>query len=300
VKTGPYHEGEIAVQERAGVRAMAAKIGRGIGDTIEPPVARFLEERETLYIGSLDQRGRPWASQLVGRRGFVVVVDEQTLRVDAAPADGDPVLANLHENPAVALLALDLTTRRRFRVNGTARVGPGRVVEVRVQEAFGNCPKYIQRREPLATVEGRSSAAAVTFFALDGKRRELIENSDTFFLATAHRGSGADVSHRGGRPGFVRVLDDRTIVWPDYPGNMMFQSLGNLAVEPRAGLLFVDFAGERIVQLTGQAHIDWDPAGAARVPGAQRMVAFTIEEGRELPQGNPIRWRLREASPHNP
>jgi predicted pyridoxine 5'-phosphate oxidase superfamily flavin-nucleotide-binding protein len=300
-RNGPFHDGEITVQERAGVRAGATKIGRSIDDEIAPAAAHFLAQRYTLYLGTLDGAGRPWASQLFGPPGFVGAVDGRTVRIDATPAPGDPVLENLRADPHVGLLAIDLATRRRFRVNGTATVGTDGTILVSVAQAYGNCPKYIQRREP---VEVRPAPADPTRVArhrsLTATARAQIARADTFFLATANPADGADVSHRGGRPGFVEVASDTRLVWPDYQGNMMFMSLGNVAVHPFAGLLFVDFETGDVLQLTGRAAIDWDAAHAATVPGAERLVTFDVDELIAAPAASPLRWRLVEASPTNP
>jgi len=300
-RDGPFHAGEIAVQGRVGVRAGATKIGRSIDAEIAPAAAHFLVQRYTLYLGTLDAAGRPWASQLFGPPGFVGAVDARTVRIDAAPAPGDPLLENLRADPHVGLLAIDLVTRRRFRVNGTAAAGTDGTILVSVAQAYGNCPKYIQRREP---VEVRTAAADPARFArhrsLPAMARAQIARAVTFFLATANPADGADVSHRGGRPGFVEVASDTRLVWPDYQGNMMFMSLGNVAVHPFAGLLFVDFETGDVLQLTGRAAIDWDAAHAATVPGAERLVTFDVDEVIVAPAASPLRWRLVEASPTNP
>jgi len=297
----PYHPGELAVQERAGVRSGAAKIAAGIDGIVEPAPAHFLAQRYTLYVGSIDDHGRPWASQLAGPPGFVTADGPSIARIDATPAPGDPLLANLRANPAVGLLAIDLTTRRRFRVNGTVRSLTDGVIEVAVAQAFGNCPKYIQRREPVAVSESRPDPSRVLRSAtLSDTQRARIAAADTFFLATAHPSAGADVSHRGGRPGFVRTPTSTRIVWPDYQGNTMFNSLGNIAIHPRAGLLFVDFASGDVLQLTGHAAIDWDAEHAAGFAGAQRLVSVEIESAVEAPGRSPLRWRLLEPSPANP
>ena len=297
----PFHAGEIAVQERVGVRPGAKRIGRSIDAEIAPAAAHFLAQRYTLYVGTLDAGGRPWASQLFGPPGFVGAVDPRTIRIDAAPAPGDPLLENLRADPHIGLLAIDLVTRRRFRVNGTAAVGTDGTIVVTVAQAYGNCPKYIQRREP---VEVRPAppdpTRVVRHQSLTAIARAQIARADTFFLATAHPTEGADVSHRGGRPGFVQVASDTRLVWPDYQGNMMFMSLGNVAVHPFAGLLFVDFETGDVLQLTGRAAIDWDAAHAATVPGAERLVTFDVDEMIAAPAASPLRWRLVEASPTNP
>jgi len=299
--TTRFHPGEIAVQERVGVRYGADKIGRSIDDEVPPAAAHFLAQRYSLYAGSLDAAGRPWASQLVGPPGFVTTVDPRTVRIDAAPAPGDPLAENLRANAQVGLLAIDLVTRRRYRVNGTASLTPGGGIEVAVVQAYGNCPKYIQVREPVGVSEVPADGSGVMRAAtLSAAQRARIERADTFFLATANPDAGADVSHRGGRPGFVHTLDERTLVCPDYQGNMMFMSLGNIEAYPHAGALFVDFENGDVLQVTGAARIDWDAERARAFPGAQRVVELRVDAVADAPGASPLRWRLVEPSPVNP
>jgi len=295
----PFHDGERAVQDRAGVRANARKIGGSIADVLSEPVALFLRQRITLYAGSVATDGSVWASQLSGPPGFVSAADERTVVIDGGIEPGDPLRENLGAQARLALLAIDPATRRRVRVNGRVEAREGSTLTVQVEEAFGNCPKYIQRREPVA-VAGAAGAAPVDGDRLTESQRRLVARADTFFLATSHPEAGADVSHRGGVPGFLATPDDHTLIWGDYQGNMMFQSLGNLAVDSRAGLLVVDFEGATTLQLTGTTTIDWSESRAARIPGAQRVLEFRVSRVVEHPTGNPIRWKLVEPSPHNP
>jgi hypothetical protein len=294
-----YHEGERAVQERAGVSAGAAKIGRSVDDEIAPAAAHFLAQRFTLYVGSLDAAGRPWASELVGPPGFVRVTDPRTVEIDATPGAGDPLAENLRADPHVGLLAIDLATRRRFRVNGSAEIDAG-TLRVHVVQAYGNCPKYIQRREPTSVETGAGAPRVARHPAFTPEECARIAGADTFFLATAHPTAGADVSHRGGRPGFVHVEAPDRIVWPDYQGNTMFMSLGNITANPRAGLLFVDFAAGDVLQVTGRATVDWSAERASRFAGAERVVELAVDEVVDRLGASPLRWQLVEPSPVNP
>src|SRR5262249_11419821 len=128
--------------------------------------------------------------------------------------------------------------------------------------------------------------------------RQWLETADTFFIATAHPQSGLDASHRGGKPGFVRVLDERTLLFPDYAGNNMFNSLGNISVNPRVGLLFPDFNTGRALQLPGKAEILWQAARVAEFPVARRLVSIEVERVIELPQATRLKFEFRGYSPH--
>ncbi len=133
---------------------------------------------------------------------------------------------------------------------------------------------------------------------LTDAQRRLISSSDTFFIASAHPEGGADASHRGGLPGFVRFLDENTLAFPDYSGNNMFNTLGNIAANPKTGLLFVDFERGDTLQLSGEARVLWDPARATEFAGARRVVEFRV--GEVVENAVPLRWRFAAYSPFNP
>jgi predicted pyridoxine 5'-phosphate oxidase superfamily flavin-nucleotide-binding protein len=284
-----FHAGEIEIQTRLGVRADAERVGGIVASEIPAAFRPMLRGQRMAVAASLDERGRPWASLLTGPGGFIQAIDDHLLRLAVVPPLDQPLTANLRSRPELGLLVIDPRTRRRLRFNGRGLLTPDGVFLL-VDEVYGNCPKYIQKRR----LVGDSAASAVTVrrsTSLDARTRALVARSDTFFIASAHPGGGADASHRGGRPGFVRVLDDTTLEFPDYPGNNMFNTLGNLLGHPRAGLLFVDFEKGDLVQLTGRARVLWEPATAVRV---------AIEEVLETPGASSLRFELVEPSPVNP
>jgi predicted pyridoxine 5'-phosphate oxidase superfamily flavin-nucleotide-binding protein len=249
----PYHEGEVAVQELAGEQLGAERNGRAIGDSIMCGALKFIASQPMLVAGSVGHDGRVWASLLTGPPGFATAPDQQLVRIDlgdTVPDDTDPLWENFEHDPRIGMLFIEPLTRRRLRVNGRmGRTGPGQY-EVQVVEAYPNCPKYIRPREVDGVLQdGGGDARSI---------RDWVESADTLFVASAHPSRGVDVSHRGGEPGFVQMLDDRTLRVPDYAGNSMFNTLGNLHLNPQAGLLFVDFEHGRTLQLTGRATIRFD------------------------------------------
>jgi predicted pyridoxine 5'-phosphate oxidase superfamily flavin-nucleotide-binding protein len=284
-----FHAGEIDVQGRLGVRAEAERVGRIIGGEIPSSARPFLVEQRLAITSSLDAERRPWASVLAGPPGFVDAVDAHLLRIAAVPVAGDPLAANLESRGELGVLLIDLWNRRRLRLNGRGRLAPDGVFLL-ADAVYGNCPKYIQKRRVVAKSEERPGALRRAS-SLDARARALVARADTFFIASWHPAGGADVSHRGGWPGFVRVADARTLSFPDYPGNNMFNTLGNLVGQAKAGLLFVDFASGDLLQLAGRAEVLWGPV---------RTVRFAIEEVRQTPRGVPLRFALVEPSPANP
>jgi predicted pyridoxine 5'-phosphate oxidase superfamily flavin-nucleotide-binding protein len=235
--------------------------------------ARFLRDRDFAVISALDSAGSLWISPLFARPGFLDPGDT-TLRIHATPSPGDP-LHGLPPGQAIGILVIEFATRRRVRVNGTLVTVRPDELDVDVDQAYGNCPQYIQRRDLRHDEDLLGPAVDRTrWTSLQPEHAALITGADTFFLGTEHPASGADASHRGGAPGFVRV-DDPGLWWPDYPGNNMFNSLGNLTVNPAAALLFVDFGTGGTLHLTGTATVEWIESGVAGDDaGTGRRVRF--------------------------
>lgn len=163
---------------------------------------------------------------------------------------------------------------------------------VRVQQSFGNCPKYIQPRKVTWANFNNSTAQPTTYSSqLNDQSRKIIQDADTFFIASAHpasatstqRSQGVDVSHRGGKPGFVQINDDTTLSVPDYIGNFFFNILGNLVLHPKAGLLFIDFATRDLLYLAVDVAIIWDKDTVQRFEGAQRLLRMYVKQVKHVP-----------------
>lgn len=293
-----WHEGELEIQRRAGVAEEAGELQGMVRPGIAPPVAVFLSQRQFAVLTSIDSKGRPWASPVVGLPGFIRALDPVSVEVLGGWSKTDLLVENLQANPQVGMLAIDFNNRRRVRINGRAELGDG-VMRIRTEQVFSNCPKYIQARIPEQLTSGVEPVVSAGG-SLDAAQKEWLLRADTFFIASAHPQHGADASHRGGHPGFIRVNDDRHLTFPDYTGNNLFNTLGNIQLNPKAGLLFVDFDSGRVLQLTGTATVNWDEEARAAFPGAQRLVQFEIEEVRETEGGAPLRFTFRTYSPFNP
>ncbi|MFF8604654.1 pyridoxamine 5'-phosphate oxidase family protein [Streptomyces sp. NPDC015346] len=286
----PYNPGSLALQERAGVRALADHIAPSITPTLRPVAAAFLELQPMLVLGAADADGRVWSTLLTGAPGFVRATGPRAISVAAslpAPA-GSPV----------GTIALDPRTRRRMRLNGIGRPS-ARGFTVEAEQVFSNCPKYLQKRELYApdpttpTTPTTPPGAPHHGTALTPDQERFVRAADTFFIATVAP-DGADASHRGGNPGFVRVDSPTELSWRDYPGNSMFLTLGNLESDGRAGLLFLDWSSGTTLQLTGRAHIAYGPEAS------DRTTRFRIERSVETPNASPLRWSSPLYSPANP
>jgi len=297
---GAFHEGELAVQARAGVDAEARNLGRGISRAIPPGAESFLEAQRIAILAGVDEAGRVWASLVTGKPGFITAPSPRTLRLAAGLPGADPLGGGLARDHALGVLVFDPERRRRLRINGRVTHAHPDAIEIQTDEVFGNCPKYIQARAPQVDTEHPRAGVARRSDALTSNQQLAIESADTLFIASVHGGAGADTSHRGGQPGFVQVMDERRLRIPDYAGNNMFQTLGNIVADARVGLLFVDFDTGTTLQLTGRARILWTPEDYAELKGAHRATEVGIDEVVEIAGQGPLGWRFLEYSPFNP
>jgi uncharacterized protein len=142
--------------------------------------------------------------------------------------------------------------------------------------------------------------AQTTKPVIEPRHKAFIERRDTFFLATADAEGWPQCSYKGGEPGFVRVLDETMLAFPSYDGNGMFLSAGNVLVNPRVGLLFVDFEVGTRLRLNGVASIDDDDPLVATYPGARLVVRVTAREVFANCRRYVHRYRLVQRSPFVP
>lgn len=292
----PFHRDELAAQALAGQPAGRAAIRPFMPDQHRA----FFAGLPYLFAATADEQGWPVASVLCGAPGFVQSPDPVTLHIAAPPGVGDPAASGFAIGRDVGLLGLDLTNRRRNRANGALTAVDAGSLTVRVAQSFGNCAQYIQTRQPTAATRTSAPAQVEHFEGLDDAARALAGGADTFFVASRSRpevgrDGGLDMSHRGGRPGFVGVHGD-TLAIPDFRGNRFFNTLGNLLGDPRAGLLFIDFATGDLLQLQGRVEIDWTP-GTAAPAGAERLWRVKVERGWRRRGAFPFAWIFGDYAP---
>jgi len=310
--SSPYHEGELWVQARAGVRDIAEHMGSMVHTTIPPALREFLPHQPMVFAGTAAPSGHIWASVLMGEPGFLSA-GESTLRIEGRRRAGDPLWENLRAGLPIGLLVADLATRRRARLNGavTSILEDGFVIGL--EQIYPNCSKYIQARQwsfdhekwdapdEAARTETTTTEPKITRGKiLTARQQQMVRTADTFFIASAHPQHGADASHRGGRPGFVKVHDETHLRWPDYKGNSMFQTLGNIAVNPSAGLLFMDWEKDATLQLSGSATVLWNSEQTSQSTQAERIIEFELNEVIEISGGLPLRWKFLSHYPFNP
>ncbi len=285
-----FHVGERAAQARAGVAPRSA----AIRDWMPEQHRSFFAALPFVLAASTDAAGWPVATVLAGPPGFIASPDPRTLRIAAVPDHDDPAAAWFRPGAPIGLLGIDLATRRRNRANGVIAAATESALVVAVKQSFGNCPQYIHIRDLHAAPAGAGSVERLD--RLDPAARAAIETTDTLFVATTGGAEGVDISHRGGRPGFVRV-DGDTLTIPDFSGNRYFNTLGNLLLDPRAALLIADFSGGDVLHVQGRTEIVWDVPVEERLAGAERLWRLHVTRAWRRRGALPLHWSLRMLSP---
>lgn len=304
-KLPAWHAGETFLQENLGVAERMRELGqRVIRDYMPDQHREFYAQLPFVVLGSVDSDGDAWATLVCGKPGFMASPTPTTLHIAARADEGDPAAAGLRAGQSIGLLGIELHTRRRNRMNGIIAALDDEM-RVDVDQSFGNCPRYIQLRDFAFTRDPRErgDAPRVRLDGLDAAARALIETSDTFFVASyADRESRrqVDVSHRGGKPGFVRIDEDGLLTIPDFDGNLFFNTLGNIVHNGKAGLVFVDFRTGDMLQMSGDAAVILDSPEIAAFEGAQRLWTFRPRRVVQSAGALPLRWSVREqgGSPH--
>ena len=277
--SSPYHAGERAVQQRLGEQHLADRNAPAIRPAVPAGVAAQLARQPLVLVTSLDAAGAVWTSVLQGTPGFAHCPAPTEVVLEAAllaPAAADVLWANLAGQSAVSLLFIDLATKWRYRVNGRAHaLAHGWRVDI--EQAFLNCPQYVQVHPAAAPGVGAPAPVPREMGpALTPALAAWVGAADSFFVGSSDAAQALDTAYRGGPAGFVRVEAGGTLLVPDYVGNSMYNSLGNFAVNPAAGLLFLDAASGRSLQLTGRAEVLWQGAGpVVDTGGTGRFWRFT-------------------------
>ena len=325
-KMSKYHEGEKQVQNLAGARLDAERLSGMVRRSMPEVAQDFLDEQEFAAITWRDKGGRLWITPVTAAPGFLLAVNNETVVCDLSRAIAPVLNEQVFQDSPVALVLMDFENRRRMRINGSATSAatsgnttvaassaassaagsdqspPRNLLVIKTEEVYGNCPKYIQRRTPIddsAPVNFSGDAAvamsAVYSTNLSLPQQRSLNSADTFFIGTFAAGN-ADASHRGGNPGFVRT-DGERIYWLDFPGNNMFNTLGNVQSNREATLLFPDFETGDCLAVSGQIE-SFDPSRKGKL--AHFETVFQISSVLFLPSALAFKWRLLESSVFNP
>ena len=301
MRNDPFHDGEIAVQQRTGERDIALRHGAAISPRIVGGALSFLSQQRLIALSAVGDDGYLWTSVWCGGPGFVHSADGQRvsiLRSLMAASPDDPVRPRLAIGREVGILAIEFASRRRLRINGTVECISPDEIGILVRESVPNCPKYIQPRRasdnPAASSSPKPAERGRT---VDEERRSLVERADTAFVGSLHPSRGVDTSHRGGARGFIEVVDATTLRIPDYPGNSMFMTLGNYLIDSRASLAALDFERGSIVAFAGSARLHLEvetpqpPTG-----GTGRYWELAVREWVQFGLPSAVRWEVLDPS----
>ncbi len=293
-----FNPGELYFQIESGVEQKIANFApQLIKRQIPIQHSVFYSQLSMLFVASVDAQGQPWASVVSGCPGFITMHNEKNIIINANLIIGDPLINNRQTNRHLGFLGLEFETRRRNRFSGAIQSISKNEMNITVDLAFGNCPKYIQTRK-MNNFRVNPKCEYSTIQRISSFSDDiigLISASDTFFIASYYphdNYQGADISHRGGKPGFVSVENDKTLSFVDFSGNDIFMTMGNLKCNPVAGLLFINFETGDILQLACQTEII-----ISNSKNIKRKVRLTLQYGWFIPAALLIESELLEYSP---
>ena len=301
-----FHSGEREIQRRVGEETAASANGRIITDTIIKGAINFIEKQPMVIVSSADDQGQVWISALIGEVGFARVPHPKALSLDKSMIRStakDIFYSNILQNSEIGSLFIELSTRKRFRINGVATVTDANI-EVAIHEAYPNCPKYIQRRvASFSEYFQKIGAKTETGTSLAHSEIEWIQQADTLFVGSQSAEGRLDASHRGGPPGFIEILNNDTLKIPDYRGNSMYNTLGNIVQNPNTGLLFIDFEKGSTLQLTGKAELVFESfyeTDKDKKADTGRYWLFKVTHWIKTKHHHKVNWEFLDYSPFNP
>lgn len=301
-----FHNGELDIQNRVGEADIADHNKVLISGTIPKGAINFVEKQPMAIVGSRNEANELWASILIGNFGFVKVPDPSTIVFDTQQLVSNPAdifYSNIVHDNQIGSLFIELTSRKRLRINGSVRIDDSKI-EFTVEHAYPNCPKYIQRRViALPEYFEKTQSHSTEGIELNEELSNWIKSADTLFVASAGLDGRLDASHRGGNPGFVEITENGLIKIPDYPGNSLFNTFGNIVQNPQAGLLFIDFEQRQTLQLTGTASLLFDQTSErdlAKTKGTGRFWFFKPTRWIHTVEHHRVGWNFLDYSPFNP
>lgn len=294
----PFHKGELAIQKMYSASEKMELVGaKMIRDFMPQQHQDFFSKLQFVVLGYSDQAGNAWVSLLTNETGVLDIVDDKTLQLNFQPLLGDPLNCLLDQQPTLGLLGIELATRRRNRLSVKVEKQNKQGLLLTLRQSFGNCPQFITPRDFYFLASQSLQEPSISpLSCFDLRAIDLIKNCDTFFVSSfitdkhGDASEGADVSHRGGKPGFIRIDSEHQLTIPDYRGNIYFNTFGNFRENGRAGLLFIDFENGHMLSVSGQAEVLWKSDDIHHFEGAQCLWSFRIQQGLWLNNSLNIRW----------
>lgn len=300
-----FHEGERSLHQKLDIEERQHQLGlRMIRDHMPDQHRAFFAMLESVHIGAVDTSGHPWAIMRTGSAGFMESTDDKTLAISSHPLSGEPDDLNLSIGAKTSVVGVDFKTQRRNRLNATVDAAEDGKLSFHVDQSYGNCPKYIQIRNktPAGPTTLKAPATSTTLNEAD---KDQITQADTLLIASraAELGddprAGVDINHRGGMPGFVSVLNDTTLQFPDYKGNNFYNTYGNIMTDNRVGLQFVDFETGTLLNIKGTAELVED-LNDGELPLMGRGLRITVHTVVRAEGALPLRYTFGAFSDRNP
>ncbi|RYP22906.1 hypothetical protein DL767_008954 [Monosporascus sp. MG133] len=335
VQQSGWHEGELAVHT---LLKVPPRYQNPTSAGLPPQLGYRVAVSPLVAFGALDEHGRPWTALWGGERGFARPVAQGILSMHSlVNRRHDPVVRALMGNIAsdgelvrpedaedgiklMSGLSIDLETRDRVKLAGRmvdgavaarpdgkgkdgAESGVGEAqLAMLVEESLGNCPKYLNKKDIKPHVP--SPELISDALPLPPEAVTLLEKADMFFLSSTN-GKTMDTNHRGGPPGFMRVVNNSVdagvvLVYPEYSGNRLYQTLGNLHVNPKVGIVVPDYETSDVLYLTGETQLLVGQAAAKLMPHTKLAVTVVVREARMVKDGLSFRGEVGKRSPYNP
>ncbi len=307
-EVGPFHKGERDLQIRAGVNQELQRLAkRAITNSLPIQHQIFFTKLPMVFVAVEDQQSNVWSSILMGDVGFIEINDVNSMTINAQFLDVDPLVNQLKLSSEMGILGFQFETRRRNRVSAIVSEISDSKITLEVKQCYGNCPKYIQRRQG-HRLNFKKTPVSVLFDSFDDDMQQFISDADSLFIASQYidesknnhnksKNRGVDSSYRGGMPGFIKVLNETTFLIPDYIGNNFFNTMGNISQNPKTGIQFLDFENGHRIMLTGTSEIIWADDQELPFEGVDRMIRFTLDHGYHLKNSLPYTWEFTSYSP---
>ncbi len=256
-----FHEGQLAVQRITGEEEIANMRIPMIKDSLHPRSIPFLENQVLAFLGSEDKNENIWLSLVAGERGFISVPTLNEIKFDISKIRSnmdDIFFRNIITKPTVGMLFHEAARRARYRAWGKAKQ-EGNELNFEIRMGYPSCPKHIQREIIELPEDNLALSSKIeNGTTLSQLEKDWISKTHTFFVATQTKAGDIEASHRGGDPGFIEILETGSLRIPDYIGNSMYSTLGNIYENPKAALLFVDYVKGEILQLSGKAELQFN------------------------------------------
>ncbi len=283
-----FNAAEKAIQARLGIADIVEEQTRGfIRPTMPIQHQEFFAQLPWVMIAAIDSQGQPWLTPIVGQPGFIQTPSDTQFTISQHPSMAEALQLQLSPGNKIGVLGIELPTRRRNRMNGRIVASKHTGLSIQVEQSYGNCPKYIQQRQINHEISGETTIADQRVNRsqhIDTRAQAILESADTFFIASRSHTldtdprQGIDASHRGGKPGFIKVDNAKQITFPDFSGNRFFNTLGNIQDDGRVGLFVLDFSNGDALFISGKARILWDEGAIKHFAGAERLIEVSASE----------------------